>query len=127
MNFLYFVTMFIGMASPVLAQEGGKPAPGGFGFGSFLPMMLVMFLIIYFLMIRPEQKKQKEKRTMLQNVKKGDKVLTVGGIYGTVSNVKDDTIMLRIGDNTTVKFSKSAISSVITKDDETKTSEDKKK
>ena len=127
MNFSYFVTVFLGMALPILAQEGDKPAPGGFGFGSFLPMMLVMFFIIYFLMIRPEQKKQKDKRNMLQNVKKGDKVLTIGGIYGTVGNVKDDAIMLRIGDNTTVKLSKSAVSSVITKDEETKSIEEKKK
>ena len=127
MNFSYYAAVFMSMATPVLAQEGNKSASGGFGFGSFLPMMLVMFAIIYFLMIRPEQKKQKDKRNMLQNVTKGDKVLTIGGIYGTVGNVKDDAIMLRIWDNTTVKLSKSAVSSVITKDEETKSIEEKKK
>ncbi len=126
MNFSYYAAAFMSMAIPVFAQEGGKPATGAFGFSSFLPMMLVMFAIIYFFMIRPEQKKQKEKRNMLQNVKKGDKVVTLGGIYGTVGNVKDDSVMLRIGDNITVKFSKSAISTIINKEDGSKAIEGKK-
>lgn len=126
MNFLYSAAVVLSMIIPIFAQEGDKPASGGFGFGGFLPMMLVMFAIIYFLMIRPEQKKQKDKRNMLQNLKKGDKVLTIGGIYGTVGNVKDDSIMLRIGDNTTVKLSKSAISTVITQEDGSKAIEEKK-
>ena len=126
MNFSYFAAVLMGLVTSVFAQGGDKPSPGGFSFGSFLPMMLVMFLIIYFFMIRPEQRKQKEKRNLLGNLKKGDKVLTVGGIHGTVGSVKDDSVMLRIGDNTTVKFSKTAISTVINKEDSTKNIQEKK-
>lgn len=126
MNLSYFTFLLMSLVTSVFAQGGDKPAPGGFGFGSFLPMMLVMFLIIYFFMIRPEQRKQKEKRNLLGNLKKGDKVLTIGGIYGIVGNVKDDTVMLRIGDNITVKFSKSAISTVVNKEDSAKSIEEKK-
>lgn len=118
MNFSYFAFALMSLVTSVFAQGGDKP--GGFGFGSFLPMMLVMFGIIYFFMIRPEQRKQKEKRSLIGNLKKGDKVLTIGGIYGTVGNVKDDTVMLRIADNTTVKANKSAISTVVNKEEGTK-------
>ena len=124
MNFSYFAFVLMSLVTSVFAQGGDKP--GGFSFGSFLPMMLVMFGILYFFMIRPEQSKQIEKRSLLGNLKKGDKVITIGGIHGTVGNVKDDTVMLRIADNTTVKVSKSAISTVINKEDSTKSIEEKK-
>jgi preprotein translocase subunit YajC len=76
-------------------------------------MMVVMFAIIYFLMIRPEQKKQKSRQQMINNVKKGDKIVTIGGIYGTVGNVKDGVIMIKIAENTVVELRKGAISEVI--------------
>jgi preprotein translocase subunit YajC len=75
--------------------------------------MLVMFAIIYFLMIRPEQKKQKERQTMVNSIKKGDKVVSIGGIMGVVHNVKDTTIFVRIAENTVVEFTKAAISTVV--------------
>ncbi|MFP4416747.1 MAG: preprotein translocase subunit YajC, partial [Chitinispirillaceae bacterium] len=87
--------------------------PGGNFFTGVLPMMLVMFAIIYFLMIRPEQKKQKDRQKMIDAIKKGDKVLTIGGITGTVSNIKGTMVNLKIAENTTVEVTKSAISSVI--------------
>jgi preprotein translocase subunit YajC len=112
----------------VFAQEGGE-APGGGGLASWLPMMLVMFAIVYFLMIRPEQKKQKDRRAMMESIKKGDKVLSLAGIYGTVTNVKGSTIMVKIADNTTVEMTKAAVSSVVTKEnsaDQQKDSGEKK-
>ena len=108
----------------VMAQAAPQ-SPGG-GFTSILPMMLVMFAIIYFLMIRPEQKKQKERQKLLSAVKKGDKVLTNGGMYGTVGSVKDTTVMVKISENTVVEFTKAAIISVINADME-KTADDKEK
>ncbi|MDG5816862.1 preprotein translocase subunit YajC [Chitinispirillales bacterium ANBcel5] len=98
-------------SSAVFAQET-EPSPGG----SFLIMMIPILLIVYFLMIRPEQKKQKARQAMLQNVKKGDKVLTVGGIVGVITNVKDSTLMIKIGDNTVVEMTKTAVSSVLNGD-----------
>jgi len=98
------------------AQKGGN-APSSNMFGSVLPMMLVMFVIIYLLMIRPEQKKQKQRQKMINEMKKGDKVLSVGGIYGSINSVKGDILTVKIADNTVVEMTKTAVSSVITKED----------
>jgi preprotein translocase subunit YajC len=111
--FFFFVCVFA--PAVVLAQQGGKQ-PTTSVFGSVLPMMLIMFGIIYFLMIRPEQKKQKERQKMIGEMKKGDKVLTAGGIYGVVASVKGDVVNLKIADNTSVEVTKTAISGVMTKE-----------
>ncbi len=83
---------------------------------NFIFMMIAIFAIMYFMMIRPEQKKQKARAELLKNVKKGDKVLTAGGIVGVVGNVKDTTVVIRIADNTNVEFTKSSITNVITEE-----------
>jgi preprotein translocase subunit YajC len=93
-------------------QAPAAPQSGGGGLISMLPMMILMFAIIYFFMIRPEQKKQKERSELLKNIKKGDKVLTAGGIMGTVTNIKESTVVVRIADNTNVEFTKSAVTNV---------------
>lgn len=75
----------------------------------FLPIIL-MFVIFYFLLIRPQQKKQKELQTMITNLKKGDKVVTNGGILGEVSSIQQDYVVLNVGDsNTKLEVLKSAI------------------
>jgi preprotein translocase subunit YajC len=90
------------------------PAPTGGAFNpNMLFMMAIMFAIVYFLMIRPEQKKQKARLELLKNIKKGDKVLTSAGIIGVVGNIKDNTVMVKIGENNVVEFTKSAITAVI--------------
>jgi preprotein translocase subunit YajC len=81
--------------------------------GGFLPIMIVMFAVMYFLMIRPQQKKQKKITEMLNAMKKGDRVLTTGGIIGVISSIKDDIVILKVAENTKMEFKKSAISSVI--------------
>jgi len=127
MNFIYALSLLMIPANSVFAQEKSTPAPSsGFSLEAFLPMMIVMFVVIYFFMIRPEQKKQKDKKNMISAMKKGDKVLTVGGIYGTVGNIKDDSVMLKISENTSVKMTKSAISSVLTKEGDKDRIEEKK-
>ncbi len=109
-------------ALPIFAQQdgggdGGAPPPpqGPFG-GSFLFIMAAMFAIIYFFMIRPEQKKQKERQKMLSALKKGDKVLTIGGIVGVITLVKDSTYIVKSGEGATLEVTKSAISSLINDD-----------
>ena len=99
-------TVFTGVSA--VSAQGGSPMGGSLT--SMVPMMVAMFAIIYFLMIRPEQKKAKEKLAMLNAIAKGDKVLTIGGIYGTVHAVKKNTITLRIDDNTNIMVAKTAIS-----------------
>lgn len=88
--------------------------------------MLIMFVIIYIFMIRPEQKKQKDRQKMMGELKKGDKVLTIGGIYGKVAQLKDNVIMLKISDNSTVEITKAAVSSVINRDSTEKDGESDK-
>lgn len=108
------ISLFVAVLSvSVLAQGGGGTPSTGFGASSFVPMMIVMFVVIYFFMIRPEQKKQKDKQQMMKDLKKGDKVLTIGGIYGVVGNLKENTVMLRIADSTSVEVARSAVSSVV--------------
>jgi len=106
-------------ALPVLAQngngEGGAPPPpqGGLFGGNFLFIMAAMFAIIYFFMIRPEQRKQKERQKMLSALKKGDKVLTLGGLVGVITVVKDSTYIVKSGENAVFEITKSAISNQI--------------
>jgi preprotein translocase subunit YajC len=72
-----------------------------------------MLLIFYFLMIRPQQKRQKEVQKMLAAVKKGDRILTASGLYGTVAGVKDDVVVVQIADNVKVEMVKSAVTGVV--------------
>lgn len=80
----------------------------------FLPLGLI-FLIFYFLLIRPARAKQKAMQTMLDALKSGDKVITSSGIHGTVVAMQDDIVQVRIADNVKVDFSKSAIVTVVGK------------
>lgn len=73
---------------------------------------VLMFVIFYFLIIRPQQKKQKERNQMLLNLKKGDRVVTIGGIHGKIVELTDDTCVLLINDSTRVTFDRSAVNSV---------------
>lgn len=77
-----------------------------------LPLALI-FVIFYFFMIRPQNKKQKETEKMIAAVKKGDKVITIGGIHGTVSATKDKTVVIKVDENTKIEFLRSAISTVV--------------
>jgi preprotein translocase subunit YajC len=88
------------------------PAAGPSPVGMLLPI-IGMLLIFYFLMIRPQQKRQKEVQKMLSAIKKGDRVVTASGMYGTVSGVRDDVLVLQIADNVKVEMVKNAITSVV--------------
>ncbi len=74
----------------------------------------LMFLAMYFLIIAPQRKKQKQHQKMITELKSGTDVLTSAGIFGTITNVKDDRFILKIADNTKIEVSKSSIGSVIT-------------
>lgn len=92
---------------------GGETGPAGlFGGYSFLLIMVAVFVFMYFFAIRPQKKEEKRRKEMLSQLKKGDSVVTSSGIIGTVATVKDETVTLRVGDNTRLEFLRSAISNV---------------
>ena len=86
---------------------------GGSGsiFSALVPILLV-FLIFYFMILRPQQKKQKERDKLLTSIQKGDKVITAGGMHGTVIGLEEKTVLIQIADDVKVKFERSAISSI---------------
>ena len=92
-----------------------KPKSGGLGDPSFIFMMVIMFAIIYFLMLRPQQKKQKELQAMLNNLAYGDMVMTTGGIHGKITGLTDTVITLEIADKVRIKVARSAIGSILQK------------
>ena len=110
------------------AQSGAEGSQSG-GFGSimsFLPFIAII-AIFYFLIIRPQNKKQKETQKMLSALKKGDKVVTIGGIHGTITGVRETTVVVKVDDNTKLEFNRSAVSSieVVAKEEKAEKSEDK--
>ena len=98
--------------------------------GSIWPTLIMfaaVILIFYFLIIRPQKKRDKEAKDMLAAIKKGDKIVTIGGIRGTVAIVKESTIIVKVDDNTRIEFSKNAISAVLNKKEESSSAKPSKK
>lgn len=95
------------------------PQPGGSGGGStlwsFLPIILI-FVVFYFLLIRPQQKRAKDHRTLLENIKTGEYVLTSGGIYGRITGIKDNIVTLEISDKVRVKINRGNIAGIVKSD-----------
>jgi len=100
-----FMTV-LGMASPT---EGGG---GAGGLLSFLPLILI-FLVFWFMIIRPQKKQQDQKKAMIEALKRGDQVVTSGGLFATVRDVKQDRIVANIADGVKVEISKGSISAVV--------------
>ncbi|MCB0747428.1 MAG: preprotein translocase subunit YajC [Ignavibacteriae bacterium] len=91
-------------------------APQGGGEGSMvstLIMFAAIFAIFYFMIIRPQQKKAKEREALLSSVKKGDKVITASGMHGTVAGLDDTTVLVDVGNNIKIKMERTAIGSVV--------------
>ena len=101
----------------VLLAQASAPAPGGNPLVMIVPYAL-LFVAMYFLMIAPQRKKQKEHDKMLASLAAGDEVVTAGGIYGVITSVKDDRFVVRIGENNAkVEVGKSFITTVVKKAD----------
>lgn len=97
-------------------------ANGGSG-GSILGLVgpfVLMFVVFYFLLIRPQQKKTKTRNSMLKALKKGDKVVTIGGLHGTIMEISDDIVVLRVNDVTRLTFDRGSISHSVATDMDTK-------
>jgi preprotein translocase subunit YajC len=101
MNPIHFVT---------LAQAAsGQAAPSPFT--SMVPLVFLC-IIFYFMLIRPQQKRQKEHQSLISAVKTGDRVITSSGIHGVIANVKDKTVIVKVADNVKIEFDRSSITSI---------------
>ena len=97
------------MLNLILLQEGAQAAQGGASSWSFWIMMLLIFVVFYFFMIRPQTKKQKELQQQREAMKKGDKVVTAGGIYGEIKEVQETTFIITIAKDVTIKVAKESV------------------
>lgn len=101
--------MFNLISAVAFAADEASPAAGPMGqFLSFAPLV-ILFVIFYFLLIRPQQKKAKEQREMVAALEKGDAVVTSGGIHGTITGVAEDTATIEIAENVRIKVGKEHI------------------
>jgi preprotein translocase subunit YajC len=109
--------------APAEGAPGASPFPG-----SFFPFLILMFAVMYFLMIRPNQKRERERREMLSSIAKGDKVVTTGGICGTVVGVNEKTVVLKVSDDpvTKIEFVRTSVAQVAKEDAGAATSDGKK-
>lgn len=109
---MYSLIMAMGSTVSSDAAATGSAA-GTAGMSSTLIMLVAMVAIFYFLLIRPQRKRDKEAKEMMAALKKGDKIVTIGGIRGTVSAVKETTVVVKVDSDTRIEFNKSAISQVL--------------
>ena len=94
------------MASLAVAQEQGAPPPEGFGqiLGRMLPMFAIVFLIFYFLVMKPQQDKLRNHKALIESLKRGDQVVTSSGMLGKVATIDKDYILLEVANNVKIKF-----------------------
>ena len=101
------------MSGCYLLPEGGAGEGGeGEGAGSIAPLIIFMVLIfglMYFTMIRPQRKKQKDQQNLLADLRKGDRVITAGGIYGTIENITEENVVLKVESGTTIRVLRSSV------------------
>lgn len=95
----------------LFAPPAGGQTPNPFV--QIVPLVLI-FVVFYFFMIRPQQKKQKDREKLMDNLKRGDKVITIGGIHGTVAGIDTEkkTVLVQVGDTTKIKFDRTAIATI---------------
>jgi preprotein translocase subunit YajC len=94
------------------AAPAGNPQNPAGGIGFFVPFIFI-FVIMYFVMIRPQTKRQREQQRLVSSLKTGDRVVTNAGIHGLISNVKDTTVIVKVADNVKIEMEKSAIATVM--------------
>lgn len=109
-----------------MGQAGASGSPAGGGFTAFVPLIL-MFVIFYFLLIRPQQKKAKEHQNMVNSLKKGDKIITSGGVHGTIISLGDTTVSLEIAENVKIKINRGNVAALSQKPSAPQKTKDKAK
>lgn len=105
------------MSSLITAPEffAQTPAPQGGIPGMMIVGYLLLFAAMYFFMIAPQRRKQKEHAKMMESLQSGDEIVTTGGIFGVITNVKDDRFVVRIADNTKIELGKAFVQTVVSK------------
>jgi preprotein translocase subunit YajC len=101
---------------------GGLGGGDGGGMGAFIPLIL-MFAIFYFLLIRPQQKKAKQQKAMLSSIRKGDRIVTSGGLHGVITGVADDVVTMEIAPKIRVKVSRGSVAGILKRDESVSTQE----
>jgi preprotein translocase subunit YajC len=101
--------LFLFLAQTQPAAPG--PGPGG-GFGFFVPFIFI-FVIMYFVLFRPQKKRQQEQQRLIASLKTGDRVVTNAGIHGLIANVKETTLIVKVADNVKIEMEKSAVTNVL--------------
>lgn len=101
----------------IAQAEGAAPAGAGGSPLGFPIMMVILFAIMYFMMIRPQKRREKERKEMLNSVKSGARVLLTSGIIGKITNVKENTLVIQIAENTKVECVRAAVSQVLGDDE----------
>src|ERR1700716_3586925 len=101
--------LFLAQAQPAAPVPGQNPS-GGFGY--FVPFIFI-FVIMYFVLFRPQKKRQQEQQRLISSLKTGDRVVTNAGIHGLISNVKDTTVIVKVADNVKIEMEKSAVTNVL--------------
>ena len=127
--YLLYPTERLSFMNALLATMGTTGGATAAGSGSMTTTFItfgLIILIFYFLIIRPQKKKEKETKNMLSSMKKGDKVVSIGGIRGTIAIVKETTVVVKVDDNTRIEFSKNAIAQIIDRKAEPSTTTEKK-
>ena len=97
---------------PVFFAQAPAASPAGGGIAAFVPFIFI-FVIMYFVLLRPQMKRQKEQQRLTSSLKTGDRVVTNAGIHGLISNVKETTVIVKVADNVKIEMEKSAISNVL--------------
>jgi preprotein translocase subunit YajC len=108
-------SQFLTMLQTILAQAqtaAPQAGPAG-GIGSFFVPLIFIFIIMYFVMIRPQKKRQQQQQNLIASLKTGDRVVTNAGIHGLISNVKENTVLVKVADNVKIEMEKSAITNVL--------------
>jgi preprotein translocase subunit YajC len=99
----------------LLAQAPASPGAAANPLASFIPIILI-FIIMYFLLFRPQMRRQKEQQRVVASLKTGDRVITASGIHGMITNVKDTTVTVKVADNVKIEMDKSAVTNVVKSD-----------
>ena len=99
----------------VLAMAGAPGGQGGGGAASMFVPLLILIAIFYFMLIRPQQRKEKERKAMIERIKSGERVMFSGGILGTVTNVKESTLVVKVAENVKIEIARGAVGRVLQK------------